>query len=79
MSVSLVANFFNTVLNDCVRNIPNEVRWLIISLSVVGMLWFFALSINKSKNHEKRPFKVLYLILSILCMGILILYSTFRA
>lgn len=79
MSVSLVANFFNTVLNNCVRDIPDGIRWVIIILSVVGMFLFFALSINKDKGSDKHPIKVTYLILSILCLGILILYTSFRA
>ena len=78
MSVSLIANFINTFLNTCVRNIPDGVRWLIVGLAAVGMFWFFALSINKSQSHEKHPIKVGFLILSFLCLGILILYTTFR-
>jgi len=78
MSVSLIANFINTFLNTCVRDIPEGVRWLIVGLSIVGMFWFFALSINKSKTQDKHPIRVVYLILSFLCVGILILYTTFR-
>ncbi|MBQ7602973.1 MAG: hypothetical protein IJU58_02405 [Clostridia bacterium] len=78
MNISLIANFINTFLNTCVRNIPEGVRWLIVCLAAAGMFWFFALSINKAKDHDKKPIRVLFLILSFLCLGVLILYTSFR-
>lgn len=78
MNISLVGNFINTFLNTCVRDIPDTVRWLIVGLAIAGMFLFFALSINKSKTHEKHPIKIGYLILSIICLGILLLYTSFR-
>ena len=78
MNISLVANFINTFLNTCVRDIPNSVRWIIVSLAIGGMFLFFGLFINKSKTHEKHPIKIGYLILSIICLGVLLLYTTFR-
>ena len=77
MNISLIANFFNTVLNTCVRDIPSGVRWLVVSLAAVGMFWFFALSINKDKK-DKPVLKIGFLILSLLCLGILVLYCSFH-
>lgn len=77
MNICLIANFFNTFLNNCVRDIPAGVRWLIVALAAAGMFWFFALSINKDKK-DKPVMKIGFLILSFICLGILILYCSFH-
>ena len=77
MNVGLVANFFNTFLNTCVRDIPAGVRWFIVIVSAIGMFWFFSLSLNRGKK-DKPVMKIGFLILSLLCLGILILYTSFH-
>lgn len=77
MNIGLIANFFNTFLNNCVRDIPAGVRWVIVIVSAIAMFWFFALSINKDKK-DKPVLKIGYLILSFIFLGILILYCSFH-
>lgn len=77
MNIGLVANFLNTFLNTCVRDIPSAVRWIIVLAAAVGMFWFFALSLNRDKK-DKPVMKIGFLILSFLCLGILVLYTSFH-
>ena len=77
MNIGLVANFFNTFLNNCVRDIPSGIRWLIVAISAALMFWFFSLSINKDKK-DKPVMKVGFLILSFVFLGIMVLYASFH-
>jgi len=72
----MVLGFFNTLFNDLVRNVDPVIKGL-IALVCFGLgFWLFAKCIIV-KMKSNVPFKIGYLILSILCFTIGIVYSIF--
>ena len=73
--ISLLGDFFNTVINTIFRNVPDAVKIVIIVLALMLTFWFLARTLRLGKQGgDKRPFHIGYFLTSMLFLTIAILY-----
>ena len=74
MSIALLGDVFVTITN-WMRGISPWVKGVIISVCVIMCFFLFAKAINVGKNHQDKPIKWLYFVLSFVFMGVAILFA----
>ena len=74
MMISLMATLWNTIING-VRTMDGTLRGVIILALLLFTFFFMALSINKGKDHDKKPMKWGYFILAVILFGLAIFFA----
>ena len=74
--VSQLLDFFNSFINTVVRGVPEFWQGVICISFFLLALWFLSKCIIK-KDSSPKPFKVGYILLAIICLGVCFLYTYF--
>lgn len=77
MTVALLADFINMVINTCIRNLDPFVKGILLICFVMAFIWCLSKVLKPKAKPDQNQISVFWLILTILFFILIALYIIF--